>query len=354
MKRYTQEGFIKKCTEIHKGKYDYSKTVFTGVKDKVCIICPIHGEFWQNAHDHIQGHGCRKCGGTNPLTTEEFIRRAREEHGDKYDYSKVNYVDAQTKVCIICHEHGKFWQLPINHVNGQGCPKCHGVCNSTEDFIHNARKVHGDKYDYSKTEYVASKMPVTIICPEHGEFQQMPVKHLSGHGCPKCGLESRRKKQFLTQDEFIEKAKQVHGDKYDYSKVEYKSMINKIRIICPEHGEFWQRPVDHVNEHGCPKCGQLMSKCEDEIYGFLLIFLKSEEIIRHDRKILDGREIDIYIPSKKVGIEYNGLKWHSEEFNKDFSYHLSKTEKAYKNGVKLIQIFEDEYLNHKKSGRNAK
>lgn len=347
MRKLTTKEFIEKAKIVHGDKYDYSKTVYTSSRDKVCIICPIHGEFWQKANEHLRGHGCDKCGGTYRLDTDEFIRRAKLVHGNKYDYSKTVYVNSNTKVCIICKEHGEFWQMPHAHLGGSGCPKCHGVCNTTEDFIYNAKKVHGDKYDYSKVEYIDSVTPVCIICKEHGEFWQKPVKHLIGHGCNKCGLESRKEKQFLTQDEFIEKAKKVHGDKYDYSKVVYKTMRDKVCIICPKHGEFWQFPFDHINEHGCPKCGQLISKGEDEIYNFISKYFKNEDILRNDREILDGREIDILLPNEKIGIEYNGLKWHSEEFNKDFRYHLSKTEDAFKKGIELIQIFEDEYINHK-------
>ncbi len=347
MKKLTTEEFIKKAKLIHGDRYDYSKVVYTSSRDKVCIICPIHGEFWQKANEHLRGHGCDKCGGTYKLDTYEFINRAKLVHGGKYDYSKTEYVNSDTKVCIICQEHGEFWQMPHAHLDGRGCPKCHGVCNTSEDFIYNARKVHGDKYDYSKVEYIDSVTPVCIICPVHGEFWQKPVKHLIGHNCLKCSLENRKKKIIITKDNFIERANRIHNYKYDYSKVEYKTIRDRVCIICPKHGEFWQRPVDHVNEHGCPKCGQLVSKSEEEIYNFLLKYFKKEEIIHNDREILDGREIDILIPGKKIGIEYNGLKWHSEEFNKDFRYHLSKTEDALKKGINLIQIFEDEYVNHK-------
>ena len=167
-------------------------------------------------------------------STDDFIKRARKIHGNKYDYSKVEYKNSITKVCIICPEHGEFWQRPANHLCGQGCPHCAGVSRKdTKQFIEDARKVHGDKYDYSKVEYEGNKQNVCIIChkkdkngKEHGEFFQQALTHLRGFGCPKCSNNYRK-----NTEEFIEEAKKVHGNKYDYSKVKYKNNKTKICII---------------------------------------------------------------------------------------------------------------------------
>lgn len=191
-----------------------------------------------------------KWGGRN-LTTDAFIAKAREKHGGKYDYSKVRYTDSQTKITIICPEHGEFEQIPNNHLSGKGCPKCGGVAKlTTDEFIARSRNVHGDKYDYSKVRYVNARCKVTIICPEHGEFEQKAGKHLSGQGCPNCVSFARS-----TTDMFVMKARKVHGDKYDYSKVKYVNGKTKVTIICPEHGEFEQMPSSHLKGHGCVKCG---------------------------------------------------------------------------------------------------
>lgn len=121
------------------------------------------------------------------VTTEDFIKKAREIHGDRYDYSKVNYVNNETPVCIICPEHGEFWQTPYNHVKGCGCQKCAGVNKSnTEEFVKKAKEIHGDRYDYSNVNYTNSHTVVQIMCPEHGEFLQQPTNHLRGCGCPYC------------------------------------------------------------------------------------------------------------------------------------------------------------------------
>lgn len=194
----------------------------------------------------------------NKLTTEQFIERAKKVHGDRYDYSKVEYVNNQTKVCIICPDHGEFWQRPNNHLQGYGCPldgdrKPKSIF-TTEDFIREAKKIHGDKYDYSKSVYKGRHKPITIICKKHGEFVQEAGCHLTGGGCPSCKKEKTSERQRDTKETFIEKARKIHGDKYDYSKVEYVDSYTKVCIICPEHGEFWQRPNNHLNGLGCSKC----------------------------------------------------------------------------------------------------
>ena len=199
------------------------------------------------------------------LTTEEFIKKAREVHGDKYDYSKVEYLDNRTPVCIICPKHGEFPQTPTIHLQGSGCPKCGNdrtaLRMTNEDFINKARAVHGDKYDYSKVQYAYNKIEVCIICPEHGEFWQKPVLHLSGCGCSIC---SGRKK--MRTVDFVKKANEVHNNKYDYSKTEYKGNTEEVCIICPEHGEFWQRASHHLAGAGCKQCGFIKSSSSQTIW----------------------------------------------------------------------------------------
>jgi len=344
---YTKEIFIEKARKVHGDKYDYSKVEYINSQTKVCIICPEHGEFWQEPSAHLRGYCCPKCGNFNRgrykrFNKVDFIQKAKEVHGNKYDYSKVEYVNAQTKICIICPEHGEFWQIPMGHLKGEGCPKCSGRNFDTEDFIREAKKIHGDKYDYSKVEYIKMHDKVCIICPEHGEFWQTPSKHLLGQGCPECGKTKNRYK--TSKEDFIEKVQKIHNNKYDYSKVELNGLSNKIDIICPKHGIFKQIAYDHINGHGCPYCGMLISNLEIELYNYLCNFLGKENVIHHDRTILgNGKEIDIYLPKFKIGIEFNGLKWHSDEYKSDKYYHLKKTEICAKKGIRLIHIFEDEY-----------
>lgn len=184
------------------------------------------------------------------LTTEQFITKAMLIHGDKYDYSKVDYVNNSIKVIIICKEHGEFEQKPANHLKGANCRKCTGTLKlSLNEFISNANSVHNYKYDYSKTVYTVSKNKVTITCPIHGDFEQKANHHLQGHGCSYCGGSN-----ISNTKEFIEKANKVHNNKYDYSLVEYKNSKSKITIICPIHGEFQQTPISHIKGSGCASC----------------------------------------------------------------------------------------------------
>ena len=185
----TLKEFIEKSEQVHNHKYDYSKVEYINNRTKVCIICPEHGEFWQTPNSHLSGFGCAKCSEKNKKTAEEFIKKAKEIHGNRYDYSKVEYINNKTKVCIICPEHGEFWQTPNAHLLGQGCKLCNKPVYNTKTFISEAKKIHGDKYDYSKVDYVNAKTKVCIICPEHGEFWQNSCTHISQKcGCPVCNI----------------------------------------------------------------------------------------------------------------------------------------------------------------------
>ena len=309
--KYTTDEFIKQAKEIHSDKYDYSKTQYKGGKRKLCIICPKHGEFWKLPYEHLNGKICPKCvckKSTNiKSTTEEFVKRAKEIHKNKYDYSRVEYLKAHTKVCIICPEHGEFWQTPNSHLKGSGCPKC-GKTNklTLEEFIKKSRDVHGNKYDYSKVEYVNAKTKVCIICPEHGEFWQLPYIHLQGHGCPKCKIQMFSKKYRLTLKEFIKKANKCHNNFYNYSKVVYKNAKEKICIICPKHGEFWQSPNNHLSGDGCPECNK--SKLENKMKSFLL----ENKINFLEQKTFEwliykeNMRLDFYLPDYNIAIECQG------------------------------------------------
>ena len=146
------------------------------------------------------------------------------------------------KIIIICPEHGEFEQIPSAHLGGQGCPKCVGKNLSIEDVIKKFKEKHGDKYDYSKVVYEGMHKKICIICPEHGEFCQTPSKHLIGQGCKECSRRRMGLKSRLNNDIFIEKAKEIHGNNYDYSNIKYITSHDKIEIICPKHVSFWQYP----------------------------------------------------------------------------------------------------------------
>jgi hypothetical protein len=282
-KRFTTKEFIIEAKAIHGNKYDYSKVNYIGMHDKITIICPEHGEFKQEPSSHLHnGSGCSKCGDilrglSRRNTQDEFIEKAKAIHGDKYDYSKVNYVTVHDKITIICREHGEFLQDPSNHLVGAQCPKCshRSFKYSQEEFLDKIKAIHGNKYDYSKVNYVDCKTKIIIICREHGEWLQSPESHLNGNGCPKCMGRNK------TTDEFIIEAKTIHGNRYDYSKLNYVNSENKVIIICREHGEFLQNPCDHLGGKGCSKCNG---------HGFKWLMLDEVKKIIQSHNIKTQRE----------------------------------------------------------------
>ena len=287
------------------------------------------------------------------FTKEMFIEKSKRVHGDKYDYSKVEYINSETKVCIVCPKHGEFWVRPADHIHRKsGCTRCSGLKKSnTEEFIKKAREKYGDKYDYSKVEYVNSKAKVCIICHEkdvlgneHGEFWQRPNDHLTGYLCPKCG-----KNHIPTTDEWVKMAKFVHGDKYDYSKVKYVDSKTKVCIICPKHGEFWQSPPNHLNGSGCPDCNSnAKSKMEEDIFSFLnekgiaIIRQKTFDWLKYRGHLF----IDFYLPESNIAIEVQGEQHFApiEKFGGITDFELRKIRDTVKkklceeHGIKVFYV----------------
>lgn len=286
------------------------------------------------------------------LTTETFIKKAKEIHGNKYDYSKVVYTGCRNKVCIICPEHGEFWQVPYYHLAGNGCPECFNEKRrgktkqlTTEEFIRRAREIHGDKYDYSKTVYKLSQEKVCIICPLHGEFWIKPNKHLSSkRGCPKCGREKMGRERRLTTEEFINKARLVHGNRYDYSKVVYESSKKEVCIICPEHGEFWQKAENHLGGCGCHECNkwELEENIKKLLYesGFRFEIHKTFPWLKYKTNL----HLDFFLPDNDLAIECQGsqhfksVKYFGgdEDFIKRVERDKIKKRLCKENGVKIL------------------
>lgn len=290
---------------------------------------------------------------SKPITKELFINRAVKKYGKKYDYSNVSYIDFQTPIEIICPIHGSFFQKPHEHLRSKhGCPKCgNDKINknrtlTTEIFIEKAIKKHGNRYDYSLTKYKNSTTKILIICPIHGEFYQEPNNHLKGSGCNKCGQNSLIDKVSVTIDNFIERSKIIHDNKYDYSLIKNITPIisAKVPIICPNHGVFDQISHNHLNGYGCPKCSHNgISKDEIIIENYLI--KNNITYTKNDTSILGKLELDFYLPDFKIGIELNGLYWHSELKGKDRYHHLKKLNLCKEMGIRLINITDYELKN---------
>ena len=185
MRMKTTQEFIEDSIAVHGDRYDYSCVEYKGSRNKVRIICKIHGEWEQEAASHLMGYGCKRCRDDKKrMTTDEFISKSIEVHGNRYSYDRTQYITANEKVIITCKSHGDFLQIPSGHLSGKGCKSCQSYDNET--FIQKARLTHGKKYDYSFVDYGGYNSMILIKCPKHGDFSQRANSHLSGCGCPGC------------------------------------------------------------------------------------------------------------------------------------------------------------------------
>lgn len=289
MKKLTTEEVIKRGKKIYGDVYDYSKTEYVNIDTKITVICSKHGEFQIRPDHFFEGSGCPKCGNErcgdkNRLSLEEFIEKARKVHGDKYDYSKVEYIEAKRKVCIICPKHGEFWQTPDSHLSGADCPQCahRSYKYTTEEFIEIARKIHGDKYDYSKAKYINRITPVCIICPIHGEFWQKPREHFKGFGCQLCG-ESRLENEIrlLLDENNIEYDRQKG---FTWLRNKYPMLLDfyipkyNIAIECQGEQHFKDREFFHQDFEERVRM-DLLKKNLCEEHGIKMIYYSSKYVV---------------------------------------------------------------------------
>lgn len=336
--------FIRKALRKHGDRYDYSNVIYVKSDKKVEIICRVEGHepFPQTPDKHIQGRGCRKCQykklSDKRMTKEEFIEKARKIHGYKYDYSKVEYINYNKDVIITCNIHGDFPQTPHHHLNGCGCSACRADERrmTKEEFIKRAKEIHGNKYDYSLVDYKGCNIEVQIICPIHDSFPQKPNNHLQGQGCPYCAYKYVGECNKLIYEEFIEKARKIHNNKYDYSLVDYKGINDEVQIICPVHGKFPQKPKHHLCGSGCSKCNS--SKGEIAIRIFLIENkIEFEEQKRFaDCKYKKQLPFDFYVSKYNLCIEYDG-ECHFKKTN----WNGNLTEKQMEDNLKSYQMRDE-------------
>ena len=272
MKRLTIQEFIEKARLVYGNRYDYGSSVYVNTNTKICIICPEHGAFEQQPSNHLQGMGCIHCGFKNAgqyhkKDTESFVSEAKAIHGDRYDYSQTLYSGAREKVTIICRKHGPFEQVTHVHLGGEfgsGCPPCsyekrgENARMSFGKFVSRASEVHQSRYDYAEAErqFIDTASKISILCPIHGPFLQSPNLHLVGQGCPICGVARGATALRKTTELFVIEAKAIHGEKYDYSDVEYSGAFENVKILCPLDGVYLQSPTSHLAGIGCPRCSR--------------------------------------------------------------------------------------------------
>jgi len=282
-------------------------------------------------------------------TTEQFIEEARRRHNGKYDYSFAVYRNAKTKLRIWCPLHGEYDQLPDDHLRGRGCPQCRHVNSARKRtipfsaVIERFRRTHGDRYDYGQADFVNQSTKIMIICPEHGPFRQRPYVHSSGQGCPRCRYLKSAAAQRLSLQAILSRFRRAHGDRFDYRYVrEVANCSRKVRIVCPDHGEFLQSIAGHASGKGCPACCE--SRGERRVAKTLkqmrLAFERQKRFPScRDRKPLP---FDFYVPTERTLIEFDGSQHHEESPRFDLSAirrrDRIKTAWAEENGFPLIRL----------------
>lgn len=275
------------------------------------------------------------------IKTQQFILKANKIHNNKYDYSNVIYINSKTVVKIVCPDHGEFEQTPERHVLKKfGCYKCGRESSkqkqtmSLDDFIHKANKKYNNKFDYTKVSYINSKCPVIILCPEHGMFEQTPEVHLRKnilYGCPQCGVNNVAIKLSKGTEDFILNAKQIFGNLYDYTLVQYKNSYTKVKILCKHHGVYEQTPTSHINNMaGCPYCNE--SSGEKIIRNYLTenhIEFSGQKIFKRCRNKRPLR-FDFWLPEYNCCIEFDG--------EQHFKPHSWKGETAEQKQLNLYRV----------------
>ena len=319
--KLSNSDFLRKCIEVHGDKYGYEHVNYKNYHSIVKINCTKHGVFSQIAHLHLSGSGCPECANitradANRLTTKEFIQKAKEIHGFTYDYELTDYHGSHKPILIRCTQHGEFLQIASTHLDGSGCPSCgklligYTLSLSREEFIKRAQLRHGQSYSYKDVNYVNNRTKIKIYCAQHGFFTQMPVKHISGDGCPECGLQLLSIYRTKTTDEFVAEAILVHGYKYNYGEAEYKHAKEPIQILCHHHGYFYQTPDNHLQGYDCPEC----SRNETDSKGVKLIskILQDFDIeFEREARFPTCKDIlqlpfDFYLAAHNILIEFDG------------------------------------------------
>jgi len=357
-KKKTTEQYIEEVNIVHDFEFTYSKATYIGSSKLIIVTCELHGDFEIIANNHKNGRGCPTCGNLrrgkeHKKSKEHFLNTFYNKHGKtQYDYRNFKNEGSGVNFDIICKEHGPFPQSPSVHAKGHGCPTCAIEKNTAkatkpkEDFLIEAFKVQGNTYNLEDCNYVDRRTKIQAECNIHGKFSITPKNFLKGRGCPKCSKIRVANDRRSTKEEIVEHSNNAHNNRYGYEKAIFVDSSTKMEVTCSVHKEFWVTPNNHISKlSGCPKCSTTgPSRVEQEVFDFLN---SNVPAIQSDQSLLDGkREIDIIIPSKKLAIEFNGLRWHSELF-KDKNYHLNKTKECKEKGYQLIHIFEDEWTNKK-------
>lgn len=340
---------IDKFRDRHGDTYDYSRIdKITNSRQDIEVVCPHHGSFTTKVYLHKEGGGCPKCHSEKKNQDKVKPLKFAEDSVRENGWRIIGgYQGMSTECSILCTTcRGVFRRTPT--ASAQYKCKCtawdsnKAPKKSRDEYIADCVEVHGGKYDYSLIKSgVKSKDVVSIICPDHGVFKCRLSDHIHKHsGCKKCSNEAKSVSMMLTNDQYLDNVKKVHGDRYDLTNVEYGGYDVDVEVICNEHGKFRIRSQRLTEGYGCPRCNSSRSLAETE----LLEYVESiSGVTSANKTIIDGnKELDIFVGQSNLAIEFNGLYWHSEKF-RGMNYHLQKTIACSNMGIQLIHIFEDEW-----------
>lgn len=371
------ELFIKKANIVHKNSFCYDLVEYVNSSEKVKIKCKNNHIFEQTPSHHVSGNGCPKCVGKH-RTFEEFKELSKNQHPEVlFDFSESLFVNMSTPIDIICPRKHTFSIPPDRHLKGNGgCILCRSIRNgelmkySQEEWIKLAELKHPNLYTYKKVVYIDSQTPVIICCIEHGDFLQLPVTHLSGRGCPKCGINSSAQAKILTEEDFIDRKEycnKIHNNKYKYGNIYRRNNYLYIEVICEIHDIFHQRLDHHMNGHGCCKCVAKYSKQQIEWLEYCQI---RDGFIQHARNNGEYQipETLMYADGFRIETntiyEYQGDFWHGNPkifsqtdvnpktnttYGSLFEKTKNKIEMLISKGYNVIEVWESDW----ERGKNA-
>jgi hypothetical protein len=355
---YDTKEFINKAKAIHGDRFCYDKSTYQGSDKLLTIICKTHGDFEQSAVNHLHGNGCVKCSVIVRRTTfSEFEQRAREVHGDRYQYQFFSKLTE--KVGIICPDHGLFMQIGNDHINNKaGCPLCgrsmvaESLRYSRQEFEQMLAEKWEDRISLV-ADYCDLSTPTTFCCFAHGEFVTSPERVLMRrHGCSQCWNAIRGIAQRLTQEEFERRAHLIHGRKYQYGI--YTKKDEKIEIECPLHGVFHQQPGNHLAGNGCPNCAVRKTLAQNHWLDQLGVQSREIWLCIGERRI----KADGYDAETRTIYEFWGDFWHGnpklydsntmntatgKTFGELYQQTLNKRRLVTENGYHLIEIWENDW-----------
>jgi hypothetical protein len=269
------------------------------------------------------------------LLSDLFISKAKIVHNNKYNYSDVKYISNKTPVYIICNIHGTFKQIPSNHLKGHGCAKCSlNMKMNTENFIYKSIIVHKNKYDYSLVNYTNAHTKVKIVCSIHGVFEQKPDNHLRGNGCPICGGKKK-----LSLENFINRSKNTHGNKFDYSETVYINTNTKVGIICMIHGKFEKFPMDHINGSGCPSCSNKRKKNNSDFVFYATNIHNNKYVYEKINYVNNYTKLEIICPKHGVFWQTPLAHLRGQECPKCRGNCISKLEIKWLDSLEIPQHF---------------